>query len=229
MTYRKFAIKSQKDLLTIKNTKNFLYTKAKFGPSKITKIPLNLTPNIAFLVGAIIGDGHLRKSKAQITIELTNYDLLDKLQNICNTEFERNFNISKKIIRKNRKPTKYLILDSKAIYNLMNKLFEIPIGKKSNIVIVPHQINSASKKVKIAFLKGIMATEGGKRKRGFGLSSASKQLRDGICLLLKENGINTNIDQWTHKRYKKTYYGLVFSSDKLSLMGRCRSGQTGDV
>jgi len=206
-----------------------LYTKAKFGPSKITRIPLKITPNLAFFAGAIIGDGHLKKSKFQLVIELTNYNLLIKLKKICINVFKRSFNFSKEIIRENKKPSKQLIMDSKAIHNLMNQLFEIPIGKKSDIVIVPTMITSASKKIKIAFLKGIMATEGGKRGRGYGLSTASKQLQEGIYLLLKEIGIDASLDQWVHKKYKKTYYGLVFKQDKYNLMGRCRSGQTGDV
>lgn len=229
MKYVEQVINSQKELKIIKKTNKALYSKAKFGPSKITRIPLIINSDLTFFVGAIIGDGHLRKEKFQITIELTNYGLLDKLKKICNKEFRRDFNISNKIKRINRKPTKYLIIDSKAIFNLLNNVFEIPMGKKSHIVTVPKQIILSSKKNKIEFLKGIMATEGGKRKRGYGMSTASKQLRDEICQLLNEIEIKTNIDQWIHKRYKKTYYGLVFKKDRYSLMGRCRSGQTGDV
>ena len=75
-----------------------------------------------------------------------------------------------------------------------------------------------------------MLTEGGKRRRGYGLSTASKELQEGLVELFTNTGIPTTKDKWIYKKYKKEYYGLIFKKDYYSSqMRRCRSGQTGCV
>lgn len=224
------VISSQKELNILSKNNNYLITQAKYGPSRQTKIPLIINKKLAFFVGAIIGDGHLRKSKFQTTIELTNKDLLNLLKDICFELFNRSFNISKEIIRENRKNSWVLIIDSKSIYLLLKDVFEIPCGKKSSIVKVPKFIIQSDSSIKLSFLKGIMATEGGKRKRGYGLSTASKELWEGLIALFEDVGIKVLRDSWEYKKYKKKYYGLCFKKEYFErFMWICRSGQTGDV
>ena len=230
MNYAKSAINSQKDLKLITKTKNYIITKAKYGPSKETKIPLKLTKELSFLVATIIGDGHLRKSKRQILIELTDISLLKRIQEYCIQTFNRKFNINPVKLRLGKKPSWQIPMDSKAIYNLLNQTFEIPIGKKSHIVKVPEFIKKSNKKIKKSFLQGIMLTEGGKRRRGYGLSTASKTLQEELFNLFADIGITTTKDKWLYKKYKKEYYGLIFKKEYYSfLMRECRSGQTGYV
>lgn len=230
MNYKKLTIKSQESLKIITKTKDHLITKAKYGPSKETKIPLTITKELSFLAATIIGDGHLKKSKKQISIELTNLDLLKQIQQYCITTFNRKFNINPVKQRLNRKQSWQIPIDSKAIYNLFNQTFEIPIGKKSHLVKVPEVIKISNQKIKKSFLQGIMATEGGKRRRGYGLSTASKELQEGLVDLFANIGIPTTKDKWIYKKYKKEYYGLIFKKDYYEfLMRECRSGQTGYV
>lgn len=221
---------SQKDLELISENKNEIYVKAKFGPSKETKIPLYLNEELSFFLATIIGDGHLKKEKFQISVELTNKKLLEYIQNICRNLFDREFNISKVKLRENKKQTHNLIIDSKAIYNLLKDVFEIPSGKKSHIVKIPKYIKQSDEKIKLAFLRGIMATEGGKRKRGYGLSTASENLWEDLIKTFNELQIPVLKDKWTHKKYRKVYYGLSFKKEHMpKLMWMCRSGQTDDV
>jgi len=208
MNYKQSAINSQKDLKTITKTRDCLITKAKYGPSKETIIPLKITKELSFIVATIIGDGHLRKSKKQILIELTDINLLKQIQIYCIQIFNRKFSINPVKQRINRKPSWQIPMDSKAIYNLFNQTFEIPIGKKSHIVKVPEFIKTSNKKIQKSFLQGIMLTEGGKRRRGYGLSTASKQLQKELSILFKNMGIPTTRDKWTYQKYKKEYYGL---------------------
>ena len=178
----------------------------------------------------IIGNGNLKKSKIQITIKLSDLNLLNHIKEICKTIFNREFNINPIKIREGRKQIYVLIMDSKAIYNLLKEVFGIPPGKKSHIVCVPTYIKNSKDKIKLAFLKGIMATEGGKRRRGYGLSTASKQLWEDLIDLFNKIGIHVLKDKWTHKTYKKVYYGLSFRKEYMErLKWGCRSGQTGDV
>lgn len=222
MNYKKSTINSQKDLKTIIKTKDYLITKAKYGPSKETKIPLTITEELSFLLAAMIGDGHLKKSKKQISIELTDFDLLKQIQQYYRVVFDRQFKINPIKQRKNKKQSWYIPIDSKAIYNLFNQTFEIPIGKKSHIVKVPEFIKTSNKKIKKSFLQGIMLTEGGKRRRGYGLSTASKQLQEGLSKLFRDIGIPITKDKWVYKKYKKEYYGLIFKKEYYPyLMREC--------
>lgn len=216
--YKKEVINSQSELNIISENHKEITTKAKYGPSKITRIPLYIDEELVFFVGCIIGDGHLKKSKLQTTIELTNKELITYISKICNNLFNRKFNITAVKLREGKKQSYHICIDSKSIYNLLNKVFEIPIGKKSHIVNVPKYITKGKKRIKIAFLQGIMATEGGKRQRGFGLSTASEKMWKGLSLIFKDVGIPISIDKWVHKKYKKEYYGITFKEKYLSLL-----------
>ena len=91
MNYKQDILKSQEDLKIISENENEIITKAKFGPSKMTRIPLNINEELAFFVGAVIGDGHLKKSKFQMSIELSNKNLIKYLRKICKNNFQREF------------------------------------------------------------------------------------------------------------------------------------------
>ena len=232
MDYKQHILFSQKELKILENTKNYIITKAKFGPSKPTIIPLNLTEELAFFAATIMGDGHLKKRKFQTSIELSNKRLIDYIQKICKQIFNRDFNINPVKLREGKKQSWQIPLDSKSIHSLLNKVFEIPIGKKSHLIKVPKYIKKASNSIKSAFLIGIMVTEGGKRhgKGRYGLSTASQQLWLDLIELFRDLDIKLRTDKWIYKKYKKEYYGLSFKREDLfSLTGRCRSGQTGQI
>ena len=217
MNYKQQAINSQTDLKIIKRTKNHIITKAKFGPSKKTFIPLNLTEELSFFTATIIGDGHLKKSKKQISIELSNKKLLQNIQKTCKNLFKRSFNIRAVKLRKAKKQSWHMNIDNKAIYNLLNQVFEVPIGKKTHIMHVPELIKKANKSVKSAFLEGIIATKSGKRqgRNRLGLSTASPQLWLDLTSLFQELGIKIRVDKWVYRKYKKEFYGLSFIKEDL--------------
>lgn len=133
MNYRNTVLLSQKNLNILSITKEEVIVKAKFGPSIPTRIPLYLDDKLAYFTAAIIGDGHLAKDAYHITIECTDKEIITRLKSICSEIFYRDFNFSSRI-RENRKKTYTLVIDSKAIYNLLNLALEIPSGKKSSIV-----------------------------------------------------------------------------------------------
>src|SRR3989344_2970615 len=207
MNYKSKVIFSQRDLTTSIKNDNYLVVKAKYGPSRLTKIPLAISEELAFFVAAIIGDGHLSGHKLQII-------------------FARKFNIKPIKLRENRLPTFCLYIDSKAIFNLLNQVFDVKRGKKSDVVKILEFIAKSNVCIKKAFVMGILATEGGRRKRGIGMSSASFYLWKDIIFLLDNLGIKVLSDKWKNKKYNKEYYGISFRKDYISLITRgCQSGQ----
>jgi intein/homing endonuclease len=213
----KELIKLYKDEMNIINSDvRGLTVKARRGPSKETRIPLYVNENLSFFVATIIGDGHIKKDKEQTSIELSNKNLIELIRHNCFIIFERKFNICMIKRREGKKQTFTIYMDSKGIRLLLNHKFSIPRGKKSNIVEVPEVIKKSNKDIKAAFIAGIMLTEGGKRRRGFGLSSASSVLQKDLIQLLSDLGIQTSTDKWINKKNEKEYYGLVFKKENMN-------------
>lgn len=221
MSFKKDVINSQMDLHILSKSNDEIIVKAKFGPSKPTNIPLIINESLSCFVAAVIGDGHIRKNKFQVYLDGTNQKLIRSFQDITKSLFKRDFNISCDIPR-NKFKRYCLIIDSKAIHNLLTIVFETPAGKKSHLVKVPEYIKNSNVSIKAAFLIGILVTEGGRRRREYGLSTASKTLREELTELFNDLGIEVKLDEWTHKVYNKKYYGLVFRKKKLSeIISKC--------
>lgn len=61
--------------------------------------------------------------------------------------------------------------------------------------------------------------KGGRRKTGYGLSTASFTLWIDLIKLFNDIGIIVKRDKWTHQTYKKEYYGISFKErEYLSLL-----------
>tara|TARA_Y100000310_G_scaffold250395_1_gene256596 strand:+ start:304 stop:1026 length:723 start_codon:yes stop_codon:yes gene_type:complete len=212
----------------LKETKGKILTKATTGPSKIVRIPTEMTEELACFIGIILGDGTLNKSKKRITLELINKELIQGIARLTNKIFAYNPRIfSRQDKRPNRKEGHYFYIDNSSIHQYLNKVFKIPAGKKSNLIKVPDQILKSNKEILIGFFIGIFVTDGGKRHRGYGLSTASKEFRDDLSTILSKLNIEHKTDKWVHKKYKKEYYGLYFKKEEMFKMQECRSGQTG--
>ncbi len=219
MKYKKEVLKLSKELIKISSNKNYVVLKATRGPTKPTRIPLKISEELSFFVAAIIGDGHIRRLKLQINFEVNEKNLVEYIQKICKKLFNRQFNLHKRTENHKGIRDRYsIVIDSKAICLLLNKVFKVPRGKKSNIVKVSQHIKKSNKSIKRAFLLGIMATEGGNRRRGYGLSTSSKVLWKDLINLFEEVGINVKTDKWVHKKYKKEYYGISFKKEDFNLL-----------
>ena len=228
MSYKGDIINSQKELDILKKTKTYLIVKAKYGPSKPTKIPLLLSEKLACFVAAIIGDGHLRKNKFQINLVGFDKQNILNFQIIAQEIFNRRFNIMDG--RENDKDRYCLIMDSKAIHQLLLEVFEIPSGKKSERVIVPKYIQLANKSIKASFIIGLLIAEGGVRRRGYGMSTASKILWDNLEELFLSLNIEIKRDRWINKKYQKEYYGLSFKKSCLQeIIDNCKDKHIGRI
>ena len=164
------------------------YNKSKFmsinGVPNKTKICRELTLELCYLVGYIYGDGHLGK----------NYDFLL-------TDFsEDNILVSRCLIKKifgmdfkwgYRKDRNYFFIDSswKIGQILLNKLFEMPLGKKNNKLSLPRLINNAGKKERFSFCLGLLAADYG----GNSFTQTSFNLIKSINKILTENNLKSKL------------------------------------
>ncbi len=215
----------------VKEDKEYIYIKGTSGPAKEVRISKHLTPELYFLAGIILGDGHLDKDIKRITLELTDREKLEKIATI----FELVFSYTKIKIairtdkRENRKIRFYFNINNSPIYHLFNTIFGIPKGKKSDIIKVSKFIKQSNLKFRKYFLLGVFITDGGRRQGGFGLSTASKIFREDISELLFSIGIIHSKDSWINKKYKKPYYGLSFRKKQIYNMQGYQSGQMGQI
>ena len=231
MNLRKEIFSLSRYFKIFKTGKKGVYVEGLSGPRRRVFLPFILNENISCLIGMILGDGHLKKEKKRIAFEVTQKSLVELFLSLMKKSFLINGSIKKRIEKlENRKQRYYTNITNAPIYILLNKVYNIPIGKKSRIIEVSPLILKGNKRVKLFFLFGVLLTDGGRRRRGFGFSSSSKSFRDNVFTLLSEFEIKCSLDEWKHKTYKKIYYGLFFKKAELSkLMRECRSGQTGQI
>jgi len=231
MSYKNevFCLSNRMRLISI-NT-NSIRVQAKYGPSKVVQLPLFISNDLSCLMAFIIGDGHLSKHKFKTSIESSNKEILISLSKIVKSLFNTKILIKKIKKRAGKKQTYHLTIYSKAVQELLNLVFGIPKGKKSDFVRIPKHILLANKEIKSAFISGLLAAEGSRKgKRRIRLCSASKHLLLDTQSILKDLKIKSSIESWINKKYKKEYYSLSFRRNHLtSLMRGCRSGQTGQI
>ena len=229
MDYKREVLNLSERMRLLHLDKNNIKVQAKYGPSKATNLPLKINSDLSCFIATVIGDGHLIKDKFTITVESSNIDLLYTLSSMVNELFQIKTSIKKIKKRDGKKQTYHLSIYSKAIQELLSLIFEIPRGKKSAIVKVPSHISASKDEIKKAFIIGLLAAEGSRKGNNeVRICSASKRLVEDTKNLLKDLKVDSNIESWTNKKYKKDYYSLSFDKYHLdTFMRGCRSGQTG--
>jgi hypothetical protein len=181
--------------------------------SKITYLPTSLSDDLLYIVGVIIGDGSLpwRVSKGKRTYPI--YICGTNKLFICNTVSRLMKNIFGIEFAPNgrdrigKKPLFEWYVSCKPLQRFLNKLFDIPIGKKSHIVRMPEIVRKLSAKERIPFIAGIIDTDWGKWGNKFGIGTASKLLVKDISktLLQLNNSLNMNMDEVLIKDKFKAY------------------------
>ncbi|MDO8626926.1 MAG: hypothetical protein Q7K42_00540, partial [Candidatus Diapherotrites archaeon] len=151
----------------MKNSEYFCST-----TGKVFKLPPKLNPDLAWLVGAILCDGHMHKLRHGVSFEVVDKILIIKFQNIFNAQFGVNVAYKNSKLREKRKQLYRFRVRCKPVVRFFEQFFEIPRGKKSHKIVVPQLILNSNIGIKKAFLIGVFDTDGGKRRNGLGLTSA---------------------------------------------------------
>jgi hypothetical protein len=176
-----------------------------------------LDNNLIYLAGVIAGDGHLKggvkwKGKDNspdycINVHSNNKEYLKIILKLIKEKINTKTKISK------GKRAYYLSIRNKKLHAFFNKELEIPLGKKSNKIIIPSQLTNNQIKY---FLGGLFDTDGGIRRNSIGYCSASKQIITEINKYLKSIKIDNTIDSWVNKKYQKEYYGIRIKKSSVN-------------
>jgi hypothetical protein len=204
---------SKEDYSLIKENCNYFCTKT----SSLAKFPRGLSPDLAWLVAAILCDGHLRKNGDSLAFEVSDLALANVFSSKINNVFESKGMKIREINRIGRNTTYMFDLSNKPVCHFFNKIFKIPFGKKCAIIEVPELIKNSTFEIKKAFLKGVFDTDGGKRGGGLGLTSLSEKFVDDVSELLKEFEIVAHKESWLNKKYQKKCFGSRFKIDANSM------------
>ncbi len=192
------------------------------------RIPHEIDCDLAYLLGAILGDGHIRKDGHVISFKVSEKWLAEKFIQKVDKIFEHKLNLHRRL----KRDKFHFAANSanKPAVRLFTKFLEVPRGKKSHLIFVPDLIKNASEQIRLAFLEGVFDTEGCIRRKGLRVTSASKQFRDDLCELMISLGEKGWKDEWINKKYNKKYYGLQYSIRNLPfLAGMPEFGQSGQV
>jgi len=192
---------------------------------KKIRLPKLLTPELAYIIGYISGDGHLldvfkekeRTGDFEFRIEITSNDKY-LFMNYIDPYFQKIFDIKGNFYKyKNRKAYEYY-LSSKVLFIFLNKVFELPIGKKNGRLHVPKIVLNSDYQIKAYFLAGFFDTDGFitvNKRIGFGLGNKSQELLEELKNLFKDLNINTRV---ISRLGGKTLKGWEFSISRDSLL-----------
>ena len=219
-TIQKYLIKLKSSNKTCELPLNFVFELCSFldykGKHKIyyltyknhntqpVKLPNNLSPDLAFILGAHIADGHMSKNEGIVISE----GHLFPLQNLKN-KFFKVFGILGRITREENYWK--LWVRNKVIAKYFQTYFGIPIGPKSKTIKVPTLIRKSNKVIKKAFLRGIFTFDGCVKTTGIiSLTSQSKSVIQFASGSFEQDGIK-------HKLY--------YNKNKLAWLLESSSGR----
>jgi len=204
---------SKEDFELILNNCSYFCTKT----SSPAMFPRAFSPDLTWLVAALLCDGHLYPNGSGLAFEVGDLTLAKVFSSKINAVFEAKCMGIREINRVGRNTTYVFDLSNKPVCHFFNKIFEVPFGKKCAIIGVPKLIQQADIETKKVFLKGVFDTDGGKRGGGLGLTSLSERFVDNVSELLQEFGIAPHNESWINKKYQKKCFGSRFKIDANSM------------
>lgn len=157
---------------------------------KFIQLPLLMSAPLCELLGYVFGDGHLEKNY----IEITNED--DEIVEHASSLSKSLFNVDVSIRRDTRAKHLYrVVLASESLVRAFNKIFRVPVGKKSNLIFVPEYLFVAPKPHSAAFLQAYFDCDGhiGKDIRSIEFATASEKYARDLRYLLLKHDISSTI------------------------------------
>ena len=162
------------------------------GSEKFISFPTYLNKELAEFLGYVIGDGHLGKNYVEISNE--DQEIINRVNYLSNKLFNIKVNTKVDLRTKN---TRHLIMSSKTLVEILNKIFKIPIGKKGKHLRVPLHILKADKIIVENFLRAYFDCDASatNNTRGIELCSESRQIISDVAYLLNRFSIISSISK----------------------------------
>ncbi|MEK6811013.1 MAG: DEAD/DEAH box helicase [Nanoarchaeota archaeon] len=165
----------------------------KYGKSDFVKIPYQLNQKVAYIIGAMMGDGHLGNRKNHGG-EVVFSDLdRESVSNEFKEAIKEVFGVEMK--RENKKG---LVAYNSALSNVLMEL-GIPKGNKSRKIKIPKFLFFANNENICGFIKGIFDTDGSASKYGVSISSVNENFIGELKWLFLRIGILGNIEKRMNK------------------------------
>ncbi|RLG14151.1 hypothetical protein DRN69_04565, partial [Candidatus Pacearchaeota archaeon] len=165
------------DLSEVDNLFINVYGGGTKNKSKTIKIPKEVDEDLAYLAGVLVSDGHNSKN----SIDFSGYE--ERIRNSVKEKLIKLFGKFESYYDDNR----IYLCNSFAPY-FFNKVFEIPIGKKSSTVKIPEIIQKSDNKIIASFVRGLFDGDG-TVSSGLSYKTYSKELAEGLTYMLARLGI----------------------------------------
>jgi len=185
---------------------------------------MEFSKDLAYLLGAIYGDGYISNSyKSKISpfkdykigIENTNIEYIER---IIYPIFKKYTNTNAKIRYlhiNNKQPSAKLDVRNKALYEFFTNEIKTFKGKKLRGTKIPRIIKNTHTEFKKEFIAGFFDTDGGFRGKVIGITTKCKDFQEFFIRTLKENNIKVSKEKWFNKRYQKYYYGVRIRKNNI--------------
>jgi len=185
---RKVETSSSEILFDIKNKPYFLKEETdhfllKGKTNSLTvKFPKKLDKEMSELIGLIIGDGHIDKTKLEFVNNCE--ELRERYIYLI-----RRFGVPYRVFKSRN--TQIVQISSRILSKALSDIFGINLGKKADKITIPEAILKSGNEILAAFLRGYFDTDGyvSKKYREIEIASASKPMSDQLKLALLRFGI----------------------------------------
>jgi transcriptional regulator with XRE-family HTH domain len=197
---RKKNIKARSQLESM-NTANIKNILSEMKLKKPTKEYKNLTPEKAYILGVLCGDGYI--DNKSIRLEIRKDEEFIKLFTKC---LERTYGIKYKYAYKKKRNTFLFSISAKI---LCKDLLKYGSCRTESWKVPKEILNSKNKNIIIGFLRGIYDSEGSIGKYTINLTSVSTEGLADLLIMLRKVGIESKI--------RKYQYPIIYISQKKNL------------
>ena len=160
-----------------------------YGKSAKVKIPKKIDFKLAYIIGAMLGDGHLGDRKSHggevVFSDLDRKSVREKFSKTIKEVFG---------IDMKEEKSKGLVAYNSALTTLLNQL-GVPKGNKSKKLQVPSYMFFADKDSIMGFIKGIFDTDGSASNYNVSIASVNKQFIQELRWLFLKIGILGSIEK----------------------------------
>lgn len=212
-----WKIVCNKSFYETKGIWNFCFQNASYfsiAKGSSAKLPREITPKLAYLLGFIMGDGclsdfrkiELNTGCPRYPIEIAS-DTWDFAEKVLHPLFKEVFGIKGHIYHLKNNKCKEYFLNSKVVYIFLHNICEMPLGKKKGKLRVPRIIKNSSDEVKMNFIAGFLDSDGYVyvKRKDVAFTQGDKRFLEEMKELIENLGFKTRKIYTQHKEWGTTY------------------------